>query len=402
MQTKQDLIRRNHNFILAFALIALMYFQSTRQFIATIYYENLTGMGMSPSVGYLAVFLAPLLMVFLKELNVNMVMLVSGVAIILHRLYGSLHSEANLYMLFHAVVIIAFGTYFPSFLTIYYAFHAKHKMHTMPWAIIIGLVLAILTDITLCVLGDTLDITIVGITGISPESSLSPLWFTLLICAMALYCVCVNYLHILESLPSIRVTQRSGQPVSSFWPGICLGLLLSVFFILLGTPGTAIRWTEGSYNVVILSCVVCLTVMIMLLQWSLVRKLLFHPVSQVILNALQLLAIIDILWMDYGLYQFLAGIALSSLIMDMFILFQIVGTRNYSIIHFIRLTVVGIITFLVILFLSIATLVWAHVGPPGLFLKGQLIPLLTGASLVYITTSVFYNSRIYNDLQSRD
>ncbi|MGK5094647.1 hypothetical protein WDW89_21865 [Deltaproteobacteria bacterium TL4] len=398
MRASESLIKHNHYFILAFAFLSLMFFQSTRLFIASIYYENLTGMGISPSIGYLAVFLAPLLLIFLKKIDVDLVMTVAAVVMVIHRVYGSLDSEANLFMIFHAMVIISYGIYLPAFLTIYYDFYTKMNIHTMPWVIIIGLVLAVQMDIILRVLGHSLDITLGGLVADSGIRTWHPLWFTVPMAGITLFCIYKNYVAVKEELPEVDSPQETAEPVSTVFPGICLGLLLCVFFAFLGAPGVAVRWSSGDYTTIVLCTMSVLFLMVMLLQWAKIRRQLFHPVFQVVMNAIQLWVILDILYFDLGVAQYLLGLALGSLIMDMFIFYQTIGVSHYTIEYFIRLLAIGIITLLIVLFSSVATLVWAHIGPVGFWFQGKLIPLMTIISVIYIVSAVYYNRNIYSQL----
>ena len=124
-------------------------------------------------------------------------------------------------------------------------------------------------------------------------------------------------------------------------------------------------------------------------------------VSQLILNLIQLLVIVDVIYLDLGIAQYFVGVALGSLIMDIFIFYQIVGIKNYSIQYFIRFITAGIVTFLLVLFVTIFTLVWAHIGAAGSLFKDQLVPILMLISTVYTLSAAFYNRKIYHHLHEK-
>lgn len=389
-----------YSFTLALAFFMLMFFQSTRQFIATIYYENLTGMGFSPTILYLIVFLSPLLMFLLRVINVNIVLIVTGVIIVAHRLYGSLDSEASLYLIFHAFVIVAFSVYLPAFLTTYYSLSAKLRRYTIPAAAITGPVIAVLLDITLSALGNTLDPTVVGLVSRSGDTVLHPIFISLPICAATLYFLHRNHAIVKKELISSRTVQRSGVPVSTILPGICFGFLLTNLFVFMGYPGAVIRWTTGDYDLAVCCTALSLVVLVVLLQWERALNFLFRPAVQVALNAIQLLVVLDIVFFDSGAAQYLLGVALASLLIDLFIFYQAVASRNYSIQYFIRLLTIAVGTYLVMFFVTVFTLLWAHV-PGGEHFRGMLQPIIAVISATYTVAAVLYAGRVRSFLKMR-
>ncbi len=393
MSTAEPTKPNYYSFTLALALFMLMFFQSTRQFIATIYYENLTGMGFSPTILYLLVFLSPLLMFPMRAINVNIVLLLTGSVIVAHRLYGSLDSEASLYLIFHAFVIVAFSIYLPAFLTTYYSLSAKLRRYTIPVAAITAPVLAVLFDITLNTLGNTLDLTVVGITSRTGNTLVHPIFISLPICAAVVYFLYRNHVIVKKELISSRTVQRSGVPVSTLVPGICMGFLFTNLFLFMGYPGVVVRWTPGSYPVALCCTAVTLVILIVLLQSKTIVEALFKTAVQVVLNLVQLFVVLDVLYFDTGLAQYLLGGALASLLIDLFLFYQAVASKNYSIQFFIRVFTLAIATYLLLFFMTVFSLVWAHV-PGGILFKGRLPAIITLISIAYMTASVLYTGRV--------
>lgn len=393
-EKKNFIIENNYLFILALAFFTLMFFQSTRLFLSALYYENLVAMGFSHTALYLFVFLLPLILVFFRLINVNIVMAASGSMIIIHRLYGSLFSEASLYILFHAVVIVSYGLYLPSFLTNYYSLNAKSHKYSLPLAVIAAPVLALIMDITFKIAGDSLDLTAIGAVDSTGTSTIHPIIISLIICIAASILLYQNYHIIQEELTSVRTTQRSGVEVSTIFPGLCFGFIYSVLFTFLGYPGIVSRWTPADYTVTVILTSMTLLILLVILQFEKITKILFLPVSQGILNAVQFFVIIDIIFLDTGAAQYLLGIAVSSLLIDMFIFYHAIGSKNYSIQYFIGITTIAIVTFIIIFVISVISLTWPYTGIVGQVLKDKTLPILTAISGIYTLSAILYSNRV--------
>jgi hypothetical protein len=387
----------HYSFVIAPALFMLMFVESTRQFVACIYYQNLTGMGLQPTIGYLLIFLSPLLMLLFRSINVYVMMVIAGVGIVVHRLYGSLDAETSLYMIFHAFVIIAYSLYFPTFLMIYSSLNGKLNRGRLAPAIVIAPVLMLLFDILLTTLGHTLDLTVVGIVSPAGTSVLHPLLVALPLCALALVALAQNYAIIAKDIPAVRSVQRTGIAVSTVFPGICFGLVLTNLLLFMGSPGVVIRWTVGSSTTAVLCASATLFLLLALLQWRRCRDALFLPAVQVFLNAVQIAVVVDVLFLDSGATQYFLGVALASLLLDMFIFCHAVACRNYSIQYFITFITIGVATFMAVFFATSFSLVWAHV-PAGSYFKGALPAILLGITGAYAIAAVCYNKRVQPSL----
>jgi hypothetical protein len=395
--------RTNHYFIFSLALLTLMFIQSTRQFVASIYYENLTGMGFSPTILYLVAFLASLLLVLATRVRLNLIMMLSACSIILHRIYGSLDSEPSLFVLFHTIVIVSYAVYLPSFLALYYSLYAEHADAPRSGgisareAIAAAPALAVLLDIVFMTIGDSLDSTVLGISDSAGKVIVPGLLITIGLAVFAVQMLRSTYRVVERHLPSEAIVRPKDRRDSPLVPGILFGFLLMMLFTFLGYPGIVVRWTPGSYEVAVSSASLWLALLVVLLQFARARSLLFTTPVQAALNLIQYLVILDVLFLDTGAAQYLIGPALVSLLLDMHVLFSARGRKAYSLSYLARLCATGIITFLILFFMSAFSLLWAYVGALGAIFKGKYLYMLVAISTLYIPCSLYYARRIFAD-----
>lgn len=394
-------LNQNFYFIIVLTICTLMFFQSIRLLMSIIYYENLTGMGLQPSALYTLVFFSPLLLLFLKYINLNVLLALSGISLVVNRILASLNLGADMFLLNNALVIVSYGIYIPSFLTIYYSLHGKSRLYAKSIAAIIAPFLALIIDLAFRVLGDSYDISVGGIISSKSSQVINPLMITIPLAILAIIFIIKGFFILKTELPSMRTVQRSGKKTSSIIPGFSLGLLYIVFFSLLGYPGIGARWGGLNYTTTVIVTVLCLLVILLLLLFKEMRLILFNPISQIILNAVQFFTIVDILFIESGAAQFTFGIACGSMLLNIYILYHAVGIKNYSIGYFIRLLTMAILTFIILYFIIIFTLVWAHIGPLGLALRDKLPILIVSYASIYILASLIFNRIITNTIKNR-
>ncbi len=392
--------KNHYYFILSLAMMTLFFLQSTRQLLATIYYFVLTNLGFTPMVFYLLVFLAPLLMLFLRAINVNILMAVSGVVVVTHSLYCSMNPGTEIYIFFHALVIVAFCLYLPSFLTVYSSLQGKSKQYSVTTAGIMAPLLALVIDNAFKILGNSLSIAQSGVVTGAGDIVIHPVVVIAPVCVVAYALIHKSYTIVSRELKSVRAIHRSGVHISTVIPGLGFGLSWAVIINLLGYPGEIVRWTGGSHLITVLSTIVVIISVVIYMQYAPV-KVFFFPRLQVVLNAIQLFVIGDILYFDTGAAQFLLGPALVSSVVDMFIFLQAVGSRNYSIQYFIRVASIGILTFLLVSFFIMFTFTWSYTGPVGVLFRGKLNCIVVAIGVVYVGLSFVSNYRIRSEIEAR-
>jgi hypothetical protein len=396
LQDRLDPRRANHYFVFSLALLTLMFIQSTRQFVASIYYENLTGMGFSPTILYLVAFLASLLLVLASRVHLNLIMMLSACSIIVHRIYGSLDSEPSLFVLFHTIVIVSYAVFLPSFLALYYSLHEEDPEAPRSGgistreAIAAAPALAVLLDIVFTTIGDSLDSTVAGISDSAGKVIVPGLLITVGLAVFAAPMLRSCYRVVERHLPAEAAVRPGNGRDSPLVPGMLFGFLLMLLFTFLGYPGIVIRWTPGSYVVAVLSASFCLALLVVLLQLAKSRNLLFAAPVQAALNLIQYFVILDVMFLDTGAAQYLIGVALVSLLLDLHVLFSARGRKAYSLSYLARLCATGIIAFLILFFMSTFSLLWAYVGTLGAIFKGKYLYILIAISTVYILCSMYY------------
>lgn len=251
-------------------------------------------------------------------------------------------------------------------------------------------------------MGDTLDISTSGISIDNSIGYIHPFFILIPGCIIAIFLILLNYQSISKQLVTMRSVQRSGVHISAILPGIGFGLTLAIVLNLIGYPDIVSRWTNGSYHALLLTTLLFLFLLLSLNQFGQFKEIILHPVVHTIINLLQLLILFDILYLRTNVIHYLQGIALYACLINIYIFYQAIGIKNYSIQYYIRMITTGIIVFLVMSFIIGFTFTWSYIGPAGSILQGNMNLIIIFSSIIYSCIAIFYNSKTFRTVDSTD
>lgn len=352
-------------------------------------------MGFNVAVLLLLLFLAPLLLYFLKSLNIQRLLIISGAVVIGARLVSPLIDDLFLYLLMNGLILLGTGIFLPCFLTIYFALNGKFKFHTVGGAVLAAPALALLTDFLLRAMGDTLDVSVSGWIGAHGDTVVAPFWLVFALSLIALGALLRMGAIVVSDLPGVRAEQRSARKVSALLPGLAYGLLLTLLFTFLGYPDAMIRWTDGDYTLSVTTATLWLCIFAIAIHLDAFREFIFRRSTLIPLHLIQLAVIADVIYLHVGIAQYLGGLALGVLLLDMYILFLAVGSQDYSAGPLIRMITIGQFVFLLMFFVSVFALVTIHAGPVGALFKDRLPLTLMGAAIALVLIVLVYSGRVH-------
>ncbi|MCB1318033.1 MAG: hypothetical protein KDK27_18840, partial [Leptospiraceae bacterium] len=163
----------------------------------------------------------------------------------------------------------------------------------------------------------------------------------------------------------------------------------------LGYPDAMIRWTDGDYTLSVTTATLWLCIFAIAIHLDAFREFIFRRSTLIPLHLIQLAVIADVIYLHVGIAQYLGGLALGVLLLDMYILFLAVGSQDYSAGPLIRMITIGQFVFLLMFFVSVFALVTIHAGPVGALFKDRLPLTLMGAAIALVLIVLVYSGRVH-------
>ena len=359
--------------IMIVSLAILFFFQGARELIGSTYNSNLSTMAINISVLAVVGFLSPALYpIVLKRLNQKYVMLISGILVAISRLMLSCDPGAGLH---HATSFVLVSSALIFIISLSYLVPGDLGLRGLIHLITTATLIAICLDMALRAIGGSFDISIYGFTELRDTSLIiaAPLALMFLYGVMRFY----------SMSKTIQITEtRQYQKLPLF--GIGIGLLLFIYMTFSGYPNCNAGWTSMVPIFSYLITVVSLFVFIILYYLPAGRNFMLSEPGLLIFEIILAITFIMLIMDPTGI---ISGVLLSASVLPLAVLFYN-SLNNFLIPNegknrvSVNVFLTGFV-FVVLVFMSVLTLTWAHV-PGTAALKDKISILALSAALASI------------------
>ena len=367
--------------IVILSLAVLFFLQGARELIGTIYNFNLSTMAINITIVAVFAFMSPALYLLgLKRINQRNLMLFFGFMMAISRIIMSSGPDATTYLASSFVLVSSALIFIASISYSYLEITINRE--TQGRDITLAVLIAIALDLVFRGAGNSFDISIYGLTELRATSLLisGPL--------VALFFYCALWLYTHQKRPQAADTE---YPPSLPFLGINMGILLFLYMVFSGYPNCSAGWVTIAPLSSYMTASGALIIFIVLFYLPGGRKFMLGELGLMIFEAILAITFMTLFIDPSGS---LAGALLPASILPLAVIFYnnintfLAWGKGKNRVPT-NMFLVGIV-FVVLVFLSVLTLTWAHV-PGTAFLKDKMGLLALMAVLVCImSTHVFW------------
>ncbi len=415
--------------VIGAAIGVLFLLQSYREFVSSVYFYSLVGLGASPVTAFLALFLAPLLTgVIVKKLGPKNSFLIAGAVMISARLPMSMGLESPYHMIFSGITYASSAI----FLSIVIALHRRERQvdpdvfSSQALAASFGIALLIL--LAMSTIGRGVDPSIIpNVTGMVLAPALAGIFCG--VGAISLYLLRdAEVLYDVRGGVGVIDSKITGGAADSWAPGLGLAGFLFFATAIVTNPSVTVGWLSQNTNFQLVTSMSIVSIALFLLSLLSssgyllsLRRSLGHPKGALIGNIIFLIGGVNLFFFHFPLPTAPAGMIAVGMVNIWLIIdaltdskpfagesFQLKSSEGEKIIgfphksknrsfpgHFGKLMTMGLgVSTLIFVFITLS-LNWSFI-PMGAILEGSIPTIMVGGLLLFALTGFSCSkSRIY-------